>query len=51
VESAELDEMWSFMGQKERQRWLWHAIDHVSGMVFAYVCGTREDEVFLQLKE
>jgi len=51
VESAEMDEMWSFVGKKSQQRWLWHAIDHISGIVLAYVCGTREDEVFLQLKE
>jgi insertion element IS1 protein InsB len=51
VESAEMDEMWSFVGKKSQQRWLWHAIDHIKGIVLAYVCGTREDEVFLQLKE
>jgi insertion element IS1 protein InsB len=46
VESAELDEMWSLVGKKAQQRWLGHAIDHLNGMVLAYVCGTREDEVF-----
>jgi len=46
VESAEMDEMWSFVGKKSQQRWLWHAIDHINGIVLAYVCGTREDEVF-----
>jgi len=46
VESAEMDEMWSFVGKKSQQRWLWHAIDHIHGIVLAYVCGTREDEVF-----
>jgi insertion element IS1 protein InsB len=51
VESAEMDEMWSFVGKKECQRWLWHAIDHLTGIVLAYICGTREDEVFLQLQE
>ena len=51
VESAEMDEMWSFVGKKSQQRWLWHAIDHINGIVLAYVCGAREDEVFLQLKE
>jgi insertion element IS1 protein InsB len=30
---------------------LWHAIDHHTGQVLAYVFGTREDETFLQLKE
>jgi len=38
-EEAELDEMWSYVGNKENQRWLWHAIDHHSGEVLAYVFG------------
>ena len=29
-------------------RWLWHAIDHQSGTVLAYVFGRRKDAVFLQ---
>jgi insertion element IS1 protein InsB len=51
VEAAEMDEMWSFVGKKAQQRWLWHAIDHSSGVILAYVCGVHEDEVFLQLKD
>jgi insertion element IS1 protein InsB len=50
VDEAEVDEMWSFVGKKQDQRWLWHAIDHWSGRVLAYVFGRRKDEVFLQLK-
>jgi insertion element IS1 protein InsB len=50
VEEAEVDEMWSFVGKKKEPRWLWHAIDHCSGQVLAYVLGRRKDEVFLQLK-
>jgi insertion element IS1 protein InsB len=50
VEEAEVDEMWSFVGSKSQQRWLWHAIDHYTGQVLAYVCGTREDDVFIALK-
>lgn len=50
VAEAEVDEMWSFVESKDHQRWLWHAIDHQTGQVLAYVCGTREDEVFLELK-
>ena len=49
--SAELDEMWSFVGKKGVPRWLWHAIDPISGTVLAYVFGRRQDTVFLQLKE
>jgi len=47
---AEIDEMWSFVGNKGHPRWLWHAIDHHTGAVLAYVFGRRKDEVFLRLK-
>jgi insertion element IS1 protein InsB len=50
VDEAEVDEMWSFVGKKQEQRWLWHAIDHWTGTVLAYVFGRRTDEVFVQLK-
>jgi hypothetical protein len=50
VDEAEIDEMWSFVGKKKEQRWLWHAVDHRSGKVLAYVLGARKDEVFPQLK-
>jgi insertion element IS1 protein InsB len=45
-----VDELWSYVGEKREQRWLWHAIDHRSGKVLAYVLGRRQDEVFLKLK-
>jgi insertion element IS1 protein InsB len=48
---GELDEMWSFVQKKEKQRWLWHAIDHTTGKVLAYVLGERTDNVFLELKD
>jgi IS1 family transposase len=48
---AEIDEMWSFVGNKSQQRWLWHAIDHRTGRILAYVFGSRKDEVFLKLKD
>jgi len=51
VDESEVDEMWSFVGKKENQRWLWHAIDHNTGVVLAYTFGTHEDEVFVKLKE
>jgi len=34
---AELDEMWSFVGNKQQERWLLHAIVHQTGTVLAYV--------------
>ena len=48
--SSELDEMWSFVQAKAHPRWLWHAIDHHTGKVLAYVFGRRKDTVFLKLK-
>jgi insertion element IS1 protein InsB len=50
VESAELDEMWSFVQSKKQQRWLWHAIAHATGKVLAYVLTSDEDVAFLELK-
>src|SRR6266516_5879847 len=47
---AEMDEMWSFVGNKGNPRWRWHAIDHCTGKVLAYVFGRRTDAVFLQRK-
>ena len=48
--SSELDEMWSYVRSKTNPRWLWHAIDHHTGKVLAYVLGRRKDTVFLELK-
>ena len=48
--AIELNELWSFVGTKATARWLWHALDHHSGRVLAYVVGTRKDTVFLKLK-
>ncbi len=51
IEESQLDEMWSYVGKKTNQRWLWHAIDRITGQVLAYTFGQRKDEVFLQLKK
>jgi insertion element IS1 protein InsB len=51
VEAAEVDEMWSFVKSKAHQRWLWHAIDHLSGVVLAYAFGRRADTVFIELQK
>jgi insertion element IS1 protein InsB len=48
--TSELDEMWSYVYSKACPRWLWHAIDHHTGKVLAYVFGRRQDEVFLRLQ-
>ena len=47
---SELDEMWSYGGQKANQRWLWHASDHRTGKVLASVFGRRQEDVFLRLQ-
>jgi insertion element IS1 protein InsB len=47
---AEVDEMWSFVHSKKQQRWLWHAIDHSTGEVLAYVLSDHKDTAFVQLK-
>ena len=49
--TSELDEMWAYVARKSNPRWLWHAIDHRTGKVLAYVFGRRKDDVFLKLKE
>ena len=43
--------MASYVGKKTYQRWLWHAIDHRTGKILAFVLGRREDRVFLKLKK
>jgi insertion element IS1 protein InsB len=51
VEAAEVDEMWSFVGSKAHQRWLWPALDQGSGVVLAYAFGSRAEKVFVERKE
>ena len=51
VEAAEVDELWSFVQRKAQQRWLWQAIDHLTGVVLAYVLGSRAEEVFVELQK
>lgn len=40
---------WSFVGKKSNQRWWWHAVDHATNTVIAYVFGERKDAVFQKL--
>lgn len=49
-QEVEIDEQWSYVGNKANQRWLWYAIDHHSGKLLAYVLGDRKDNVFKSLK-
>jgi insertion element IS1 protein InsB len=50
ADEAAVDAMWSCVGKKHEQRWLWQAMDHRTGVVLAYVFGRRKDEVFLKLQ-
>ena len=51
IQKAEVDEMESYVGKKIFQRWLWHAIDHKTGTILAFVLGRRQDRMFLKLKK
>ena len=50
-EAAEVEERWSFVQSQAHQRWLWHASDHLTGVVLAYAFGSRADEVFVKLQK
>ncbi len=51
INEAEMDEMWSFVGKKTEQEWLWWAIDHNTGEPLAYCFGNREYKNLTKLKE
>jgi insertion element IS1 protein InsB len=51
VEAAEVEEMWRLVGRKAHQRWLWPAIDPLSGVVLASALGSRADAVFGELQK
>jgi insertion element IS1 protein InsB len=46
---VQADEQWSYVGSKDNQRWLWYAIDAVTGCVLSFVFGRRQDKVCEQL--
>lgn len=43
--NIQADEQWSYVGNKNNQRWLWYAIDAVTGCVLSFVFGRRQDTV------
>ena len=47
----ELDEMWSFVGDKSHQCWLWWAVDHLSGVPIAFWFGGRDAGNFKMLQK
>jgi insertion element IS1 protein InsB len=44
VIAPEIDEQWSYVQNKAKQRWLWYALDMISLKVVAYTFGTRCDK-------
>ena len=48
---VEIDEMWSFYGDKKHQIWLWWAVDHDTNIPLAYTFGTREHKYLDELLE
>ena len=51
VEAAEVDDRWSFVPRKARQRWVWQASDHLMGVVLASAFGKRAAQVFVKLQK
>lgn len=41
--------MWSYVGKKENQRWLWYVIERQSRRVLAFVLGPRTDATYRKL--
>lgn len=46
---CEIDEQWSYVQNKQQQRWLWYAWSPQFKRVFAYVLGDRTDDTCKQL--
>jgi IS1 family transposase len=44
ITDLEIDEMWSFVGKKENQRWLWYAFDPARKKIVCWQIGRRTDE-------
>jgi insertion element IS1 protein InsB len=43
ITELEIDEMWSFVGQKEQEAWLWYAFEPQSKQIVAWLVGKRTD--------
>ena len=48
---VEMDEMWSYYGNKNNQVWLWWAIDHNTHTPLAFTFGTREHKYLDELTD
>ena len=47
--SLKVDESWSFVGSKQRQRWLWWVEEAMTGEIVAFVFGRRTHQTFRTL--
>ena len=47
---CEVDEQWSFVGNKKNQRWLWYAWEPRYKRVIAHAFGKRDKETFNELQ-
>ena len=47
--SIEMDEFWSYVGNKKNRRWRWYAIDRRSGIVVAWQNGKRDNQTCAKL--
>jgi insertion element IS1 protein InsB len=45
----EVDEMWSFVGHKEHQAWLWYAFEPRSQQIVAWTIGQRTHQTCRRL--
>ncbi len=47
---VEIDELWSFVKIKKKQKWLWYAINHDTGEILAYIFG-KEKILYFKVKK
>ena len=43
VFETEMDEQWSYVGDKSNQRWLWYAVDHATNTCLLYTSPSPRD--------
>ena len=48
--SVEADEQWSYVGNKQNQRWLWVVFGHYTDEVIGYCFGPRTDATLMRLR-
>ena len=51
IRDLELDEFWSFVGAKRRQRWTWYGFDRQRKRIVAFVQGRRTDQSCRRLRD